>query len=322
MTEAAERVAPAPGGREAPRHHTMNRQEGALLLGLSAIWGGSFFFYKVLGETLPPFTLVLGRIGIAALVLNLVLAGRGQALGLGAPWGKLTVLGVMNCAIPFSLFAWGETHISSGMAAMLNATVPLFGVLLARVMAGEPLGWGRASGVVLGMAGVAVLVGPAALRGAAGNLLGDGACVLASLSYAFAGQYSRRLRTLGFLQVATGQLTAGALVLLPIAAVVDRFWTLPTPGPVTWSALAGISLLCTAFAYVLFFRLVATAGPTNAMLVTFLQPVSAFALGWLFLGEQAPSRAVGGMALIGLGMVAIDGRLWAAWRGRKQGLIF
>ena len=295
----------------AATHRPMNAGEGGILLGLSVLWGSSFFFYKVLGGALPTFTIVLGRMGIAAVVLNLVLLARGEWFRRGAPWGQLLVLGVLNCVVPFGLFAWGETQISSGMAAMLNATTPLFAVLMAHVVTrAEKLTWLRAGGVGLGMCGVAVLVGPTAVAGARGHLLGDGACLAAAFTYAVAGQYARRLRGVPFLQVATGQLTAGALVLLPVAAVVDRFWALPMPGVGIWLSLAGIAVLCTALAYILFFRLMATAGPTNAMLVTFLLPISALLLGWLFLGEAVPARAFGGMALIGAGLALMDGRLF------------
>jgi len=284
-------------------HRPMNADEGLTLLALSVLWGSSFFFYKVLGTALPSFTIVLGRIGIAALVLNLALVLRGETLGREAPWGKLAVLGVLNCVIPFSLFAWGETHVTSGMAAMLNATTPLFAVLMAHVATdNEKLTWQRLGGVALGLAGVAVLVGRAALVGARGDLLGDGACLLAAFTYSVAGQYGRRLRGMKPLQVATGQLTAGTILLLPIAAAVDRFWMLPAPPWPIVGSLLGIALLCTALAYFLFFRLMATAGPTNAMLVTFLLPISALLLGWAFLGEQVPLRAIWGMLLIGAGL--------------------
>ncbi len=299
----------------------MDLREGGLLLALSVLWGSSFFFYKVLDGGLPPFTIVLGRVGLAALALNLVLAARGQALGWRAPWGRFAVLGLLNSVVPFSLFAWGETQVTSGMAAMLNATTPLFAVLLAHWLTSERLSWGRAAGVVLGLAGVGVLVGPAALRGATGNLLGEGACVLAAFSYALGGQYQRRLQGVAFLQVATGQLTAGAALVLPLATVTDRFWLLPAPGLAVWASLGGIALLGTALAYVLFYRLVATAGATNAMLVTFLLPVSALLLGWAFLGEAVPGRAYGGMVLIGAGLAAIDGRAGRALfseRRKKQ----
>ncbi len=291
----------------------MNRSELLILLALSVLWGSSFFFYKVLGVALPPLTVALGRVALAAAMLNLVLAARRQSLGRRAPWGRLLVLGVLNSAVPFTLFAWAEMRISSGMAAMLNATTPLFAVLLAHVLSRtERLTWARGAGVALGMAGVAVLVGPAAWQaGGAGRLWGDAACVAASLSYALAGQFNRTLRGLAPLQVAAGQLTTGAVVLLPVAALCDRFWTLPAPAASVWAALLGMALLCTALAYMLFFRLMATAGAVNAMLVTFLLPITALLLGWAVLGEPVPARAVFGMILVGAGLLAIDGRLGA-----------
>ncbi len=294
----------------------MQRGEWLLLLGLSGLWGSSFFFFKILGLALPTLTIVLGRVGLAALVLNIVLLIQRRPMSRAMPWGRFVLLGVLNSVVPFSLFAWGETRVTSGMAAMLNATTPLFAVLLAHRLGTERLNWARASGVLSGLAGVAVLIGPSALRSATASLPGDAACLLAALSYAVGGQFVRRLSHLPALQVATGQLTAGALVLLPLAALVDRFWTLPAPSAQSWAALAGIALLCTALAYMMFFRLAATAGANNAMLVTFLLPISALLLGWLFLGEPVPGRAYAGMALIGLGLAALDGRLWRRlWRG-------
>ncbi len=321
-TEAeAPSLAVTPSASPPHTHRAMNAPEWALLLALSCVWGSSFFFYKILDAALPPFTIVLGRIGLAATALNLVLLARGQPLTRAAPWPQLAILGVLNCVLPFTLFAWAETHISSGMAAMLNATTPLFSVLLAHTLRHEKLTVPRAAGVASGLLGVAILIGPTALRGAAANLAGDLACIVASFSYAAAGQYGRRLRHLPALQVATGQLTAGTILLLPLAILADRIWTLPAPSADTWAALAGISLLCTALAYALFFRLTATAGPTNAMLVTFLLPLSALILGWLLLHEPVPTRTYPGMLLIGLGLAAIDGRALVFLR-QKQGLLF
>ena len=287
----------------------MDGSEWLLLLALSGLWGSSFFFYKVLGHALPPLTIVLGRVGLAALVLNVVLLARGTPLGWAMPWSSFVLLGVLNSAVPFTLFAWGETRISSGMAAMLNAATPVFSILLAHALGRERLTWGRTAGVVLCLGGVAVLIGPTALAGAAAGLAGEAACLVAALSYAVAGQFARRLSRLPALQVATGQLTASALVMLPLAAIADRFWLLPAPALGTWAALAGIALLGTALAYILFFRIMATAGATNAMLVTFLLPISALLLGRIFLGELIPVRAYAGMALIGAGLAAIDGRV-------------
>ena len=291
----------------------MGGREWTMLLILSAVWGSSFFFYKVLVDVLPPLTVVLGRVGLAAVALNLVLLARRDPLrATPVQWCRFAVLGLLNNAIPFALFAWGETRITSGLASILNATTPIFGVLVAHAATeDERLNWGKAAGVAFGFLGVTVLTGPAALAGR-GNLAGEGACLLAALSYSLGGVYGRRFRALPALKVATGQITAATLLLLPVAAVVDRPWTLPPPSPATWAALLGIALLCTAFAYLLFFRILAAAGATNLFLVTFLLPVSALLLGYFALGERLRPEGFAGMALIGLGLAAIDGRLAAA----------
>ncbi len=294
----------------------MNSGEWLLLLALSGLWGSSFFFYKVLGHALPSLTIVLGRVGLAAVVLNAVLVVRGTPLTRAMPWGYFLLLGVLNSALPFSLFAWGETRVASGMAAMLNTATPVLSIVLAALLGREALSWAKAAGVVLNLGGVAILIGPTALAGAAGALAGEAACLGAALSYAVGGQFARRLQHLPALQVATGQQTAAALVILPLAALADRFWLLPMPTAGTWAALAGIALLCTALAYFLFFRIIATAGATNAMLVTFLLPVSALLLGRVFLGEPIPTRAYAGMALIGIGLASIDGRVLRLTRTR------
>ena len=181
----------------------------------------------------------------------------------------------------------------------------------------ERLTWARAIGVVFGVLGVVVLVGPDAVRGLASeNLPGDAACLLAALSYAFAGIYGRRFKGLPSLHVATGQITGATLVMLPIAAVTERFWALPPPSATAWGAFAGIALLCTVLAYILYFRILSTAGATNLLLVTFLLPISALLLGGLILGERIQPTAFLGMALIGAALAAIDGRAIAAVRPR------
>ncbi len=287
----------------------MGGRDWVSLLVLSWLWGSSFLFFKVLGHSLPPFTIVLGRLAVAAFVLNLVLATRGQGLRRSMQWRDFAVLGALNSVVPFTLFAWGETFITSGMAAMLNATTPLWAVLLAHAVRTERLTWARAAGVALGLSGVAVLVGPAAVLGVRAGLPGMAACLLAAAFYAVSGQYVRRLRAVPPLQVAAGQLTAGALIVLPLAAGFERFWRLPVPDLTIWGALGGLSVLGTAAAYMLFYRLVASAGATRAMLVTFLLPVTGLLLGWAVLGEAVPGRAWPGMALIGAGLAAIDGGL-------------
>ena len=288
----------------------MGGAEWGMLGLLSLVWGGSFFFYKVLVQALPPFTVVLGRMAIAALALNLWLAARRERLPLDPKlWAGLLLAGVLNNALPFSCFAFSEQRITSGLAAILNATTPLFGVLVgAALRTGARLTPARAAAVAVGLLGVTVLVGPSALRGG-GDLPSELACLLAALSYAFGGFYARRFSWMGSLKLAAGQTTAAAAIMLPLAADADRFWTLSPPGASTWAALLGIGLLSTAFAYFLFFRILERAEPTDLMLVTFLVPISALALGVLFLGEPVKPQAFAGMALIGLSLVVIDGRL-------------
>ncbi len=283
-----------------------------MLLTLAVLWGSSFFFFKVMVAALPPFTVVLGRVGLSALILNVWLVLRRNYMPTSArAWGTFVAMGVLNNVIPFTLIVFGETRIASGLASILNATTPIFTVLAAHwFTANERLTLGKIAGVVAGFAGVAVLIGPGVLAGLdSGNLIGEAACLLAAVSYAFAGIYGRRFKSFDPIKVATGQITGSTLVLIPLAIFVDHPWTLSMPGAGVWGAMISIAVLCTVIAYILYFRILATAGASNLLLVTFLLPVSALLLGWLVLGENIAPRAFGGMALIGLGLAAIDGRL-------------
>jgi drug/metabolite transporter (DMT)-like permease len=238
---------------------------------------------------------------------------RGLAMPRGrAIWGSFFAMGLLNNAIPFSLIVWGQSHIASGVAAIMNASTPLFTALLAHWLTqDERLTAGRLIGVALGLAGVAAMMGGAALGGTRASVAGQAACLAAAVSYALAGIYGRRFRALGVppLATATGQVTASSLILLPLALLADRPWTLAAPGTATLLALVGVAALSTALAYVVFFRLLASAGATNLLLVTFLIPVTAILLGVMVLGETLLPRHLLGMALIGLGLGAIDGRL-------------
>ena len=237
-------------------------------------------------------------------------------MGLSLPadsrvWAAFVGMGILNNVVPFSLIVFGQTRIGSGLAAILNATTPLFAVVVAHLAApGERLTPARLAGVALGLLGVVAMVGPAALHGLGGALAAQVACLAAALSYAVAGLYGRRFQALGVAPPATaaGMLTASAALIAPLALLVDRPWTLPWPGPAAVAALLGLAALSTALAYLLYFRLLASAGATNLLLVTFLIPVSAVALGVLVLGEAIAARQVLGMALIGAGLAAIDGR--------------
>ncbi|GAB4444618.1 MAG: DMT family transporter [Chloroflexi bacterium OHK40] len=289
----------------------MGPTEWGLLLLLSLLWGGSFFFSKVALAELPPFSVVLARVGIAAAALNAAILLSDQRMPADRHlWGRFAVMGLINNLIPFSLIFYGQTQIPSGLAAILNATTPLWTVLLAHWLTrDERLTPNRLAGVLIGFVGVIILLGPELLGGLGVQALAQLAVVGAAVSYAFAGIFGKGFRGIPPLVTATGQVTATAAMMLPIALLVDRTWALPAPTLVTWGALLGLALLSTALAYGIYFRLLATAGATNLLLVTFLIPVSALLLGTLILDERLAPGDFVGMAAIGLGLTAIDGRL-------------
>jgi drug/metabolite transporter (DMT)-like permease len=305
-----------------PINTSMGLTEWSLLLGLSVLWGGSFFFVGVAVDGLPPFTIVLLRVGLAAVVLHLAL----RLMGLRMPgerriWMAFFGMGFLNNLIPFSLIVWGQTHIASGLASILNATTPLFSVVVAHwLTSDEKLTRGRLAGIVVGIAGVIVIIGPGALRGLGTNVAAQLAILGASLSYAFGAVFGRRFRAMGITPqvTATGQVTASTVLLLPLALLVDRPWTLAMPGMEIWAAVAGLAVLSTALAYIIYFRILASSGATNILLVTFLIPVSAILLGVTILGESLQPQHFAGMLLIGLGLAAIDGRLLRLRRQAPQ----
>lgn len=288
-----------------------------LLLGiLSVLWGGSFLFIKVAVAEIPPLVLVLARVALAAAVLQLVLRASGQGLDLGrSVWLSFFGMGVLNNLIPFSLIFWGQAQIQVGLASILNATTPLFGVLMAHLLTQDekatPL---KAAGIVTGFSGVAILMGPDALSGLGGNLLPQLACIGATVSYALSSIYGRRFRNLPPLVTATGQLSATTVMMVPIVAVFSPPWHLPWPSaPVIWSVVA-LATISTALAYAIFFRIMKTAGGSNVNLVTFLIPPSAILMGALILNEALLPRHFAGMAVIFAGLALIDGRVARVFR--------
>ncbi len=298
----------------------MTLTEWGLLIFLSVLWGGSFFFNRIAVAELPPFTVVAARVTLAALVLGLVIARRGPALpGSAAVWRAFLVMGLLNNAVPFSLIVWGQSHIASGVAAILNASTPIFTVILAhRLTEDERLTPERLAGVLFGLTGVAVMMGGGLLHGAGIDLLAQGACLLAAISYAISSIYGRRFRRMGVpaLSTAFGSLACSALMLLPMSLLVDRPWSLPAPGVPVLGALVGLAVLSTALAYLVFYRLLATVGATNLTLVTLLVPVTAILLGVLVLHEQLLPRHFAGIGLIAFGLACIDGRP-VAWLRRE-----
>lgn len=283
------------------------------LLSLSVLWGGSFFFAKVALAELQPLTVVFCRVCFAALALNIVLAVSGRPLfRAGAPWRSFVAMGLLNNLLPFGLIFWGQTQIASGLASILNATTPLFTLVVAHFTTqDERISGSKLVALLVGLCGVAVLVGPS-LPASGQSTAGQFACLGAALSYAFAGIYGRRFRSMAVapLDAAAGQVTASTMLILPIMLMVDRPWAMAAfPSDIAWAALGGLALLSTALAYVLYFRILAEAGPTNLLLVTFLIPVTAILLGALFLDERLLPRQFAGMLLIGLALALLDGRI-------------
>jgi drug/metabolite transporter (DMT)-like permease len=292
---------------------TMNRSDWLILLTLAVIWGGAFFFIGVAVKHVPPLTYVWLRLTIAAVAMWIYVKARIGSLGLPRQvWGAIVLLAVLNNALPFALFGWGQTHIASGLASILNATTPIWGVVVAHFLTqDERMSPRKTVGVLLGFGGVATMIGPALLSNIGTNALAQLACVTASLSYALAAVWARRFRRIGVAPIAvtTGQLTAGALIMLPVSMIVDQPWTHAFPPISAWAAITALALFCTAFGYVLYFRLIDHAGATNALLVTLLVPPVAILLGALFLSETLAPQDFLGLALIALGLAAIDGRL-------------
>jgi len=290
----------------------MNRREWAMLVTLSVLWGGSFFFAEIALESLPPLTIVTLRVGLAAITLWLVVLALKLPIPNSTPiWIAFLTMGLLNNVLPFSLIVWGQSQISSGLAAILNATAPLFGVIVAGILlrdeSATPL---KIMGVVVGFAGVIVMMDLSSI--ATSSLLAQLAILAAALSYACASVYGRRFKATGLnpILVAAGQVTGSTLLLLPIALWVDGNDPYANVPAKVWAAIISLAVFSTAAAYILYFKLLASAGATNILLVTLLVPVSAILLGWLFLEESLQTPHVIGMAMIALGLSAIDGRLW------------
>ena len=298
----------------------MGRLEWSLLVLLGILWGGSFFFGEVALAELQPFTIVLGRVSLAAVALVILVYLLGHRLPADPRlWGAFFIMGALNNLIPFSLIVWGQTQIASGFAAILNATTPLFTVILAHLLTKEEkMNINKIFGALFGLAGVTFMIGPEIVDGLELYDLGQIAILGAALSYSFAGLFGRRFKDQPPIVTASGQVTATTAMMLPIVLVFDQPWTLPTPSAVTVGSVVTLALLCTALAYVIYFRILATAGATNLLLVTFLVPVSAVLLGVLILGEELASKHVIGMSLIALGLASVDGRLLSYLKTRWQ----
>lgn len=288
----------------------MNAGQWGMVVAVGALFGSSFLFVNVAVAELPPLTLAAARALLAAPVIWLALRLGGVRLPRpGRGWIPLLIIGALTGAIPFSAIALGQRHIDSGLAGILFGAIPMFTILGSHVLlADERLSVDKVLGALIGLGGVVLVIGPEALQGLGEQVFGQAITLVAALSYALGGIYGRMRTDVPPLLQAAGQTMGGALILVPIALVVDAPWTL-APAPLALGALVALGVVSTALPSLLFFRLIGTVGATNTSLATFFIPVTAVALGALVLAERLPPLAFAGLALILLGAAVINGRL-------------
>ena len=284
--------------------------EWMLLVGLSILWGGSYLFMKLAVLTVPLFTIVLGRVSIAALALLIVLTISGTGIPKGRRiWLAFFGMGIFNNVIPMSLIVFSQNSISVGLASILNSITPLFTILVAHMTTNdERLTFRKLVGISFGIMGVVMLMGPELVDNFGVAALGEWACLGAALSYACANTFGRRFVQLGTkpMQTAFGQVVASTVILAPLVIVVDQPWTISNPGFLPVHSILALGLFCTALAYVIYFQILARSGATAIALVTFMIPPSAILMGWLALGEQISSQDFLGMSLIGVGLFSVN----------------
>jgi drug/metabolite transporter (DMT)-like permease len=289
----------------------MDERDWSRLVFLSVLWGGTFFFTGVALKELPPLTLVCIRLSLATLILLPVLRINRIPFPKGiAGWWPFAVMALINNVIPFSLIVMGQTYIPGGTAAVVNATTPVFTVLVAAAFGEERLILRRVAGVLLGLCGVVILKG-FEFDLASKQTIGVALCLGATTCFGFSALWARRkLAGAPPIGAATFQLASGALMMLVLASSFDRPWQLQMPGMVTWLAVLGLAALSTALAFILFFQIIERSGASNVMLVTLLVPVSAILLGYFFLGERIDAREIVGAFVIASALLVMDGRVF------------
>jgi drug/metabolite transporter (DMT)-like permease len=280
-----------------------------LLVALGAVWGSSFMLIKLALATIPPLTVATGRVAIGALALIAVVAVQREPWPTtGRSWLLLGTMGVLGNVIPFSLINWGETRIDSGLAAILMSTVPLATIVLAPAFVrDEPITMGKIAGVILGMLGVVVLIGPGALTGSHGELLGQIAVTAAAVSYALNGLVARQLPQMPVAVMSAGALVCATIAGLPLTLAVDQPWQL-APSSLSLAALVGLGVINTAGGYLLLFWLTRRTGAGFASFNNFLVPLFGLAWGILLLSERPSPAALLGLMLIFAGLAAV--RMW------------
>ncbi|MEP3277990.1 MAG: DMT family transporter [Stappiaceae bacterium] len=301
---------------EAPK--TMDTQDWSLLILLSVLWGGAYFFTGVAVKELPPLTLVLARVFLAAIALVPLFWYAGHALPRSfSAWFPFLGMGLLNNVLPFGFIFAGQTQITVGLASIINAMTPLFTVIVMASFREERLTLYRVIGVVMGLVGVAVLRGFDGDLGGA-QTLGILLCMAAALCYGFAALWGRKhLAGVPPLKSATCQLLCSTLIMAVIVSFIDQPWTLPAPSQSVVLSVVGLAVFSTALAYIVFFKILVRAGASNVMLVTLLIPITALALGNVFLGEPIRSKEIIGALIIGAGLLFIDGRVINRLMGKR-----
>lgn len=289
---------------------SMKPTEWAMLVLLSIFWGGAFFFVEIALRGFQPLALVFLRVTIAALILLLVAYIRGHRIPTSLKtWGAYFVMGALNNALPFSLIVWGQTRIDSGVASILNATTPIFTVLLAHFLTSdEHLTIRKFIGVLIGFCGVFLMMSPELQNGFSWRGLGLIAVLGAAISYSLAGIFGKRFKQEHPMVTSTGMLICSSIMMAPLAIFSGSLGA-SVLSPQAIAAVLGIAAISTAMAYLLYFRILASAGATNVLLVTFLIPVSALLLGIGVLGEVIHVFEYAGMGGIFMGLIVIDGRV-------------
>lgn len=289
---------------------TMDGQDWGLLILLSVLWGGAYFFAGVAVRELPPLTVVLARVFLAVVALLPLFWYFGHSLPKSfSDWRPFIGMGLLNNVLPFGLIFIGQTQITVGLSSIINAMTPLFTVIVMASFQQERLTVNRIIGVLLGVVGVAVLRG---IEGPvdASQTLGIALCLLGALSYGFAALWGRKyLVGVAPLKSATCQLMCSTMIMIVVVSLLDQPWKLDAPSLNTvWSVVA-LAVFGTAMAYIVFFKILVRAGPSNVMLVTLLIPITALILGNVFLGEAIQSKEIIGALIIATGLLFIDGRL-------------
>ncbi|MEM7651502.1 MAG: DMT family transporter, partial [Pseudomonadota bacterium] len=298
----------------------MDLTSWSILLGLAIVWGGSFFFVELALFDFKPLTIVAVRVSLAAILLHIFMKLTGKHWPKSITFFKMVILmGIVNNVMPFTLLVWSQTHITGGLAAILNGTTPVFTVLVAHFMTSdERITPEKITAVLLGFIGVSIIIGPSAFSVTGAHFLAQIAPLGAALCYAVSTTFGRKFKAMDVRPsvIATGQLTTAAIILVPLALIFDQPWHNTAPAISSILALLALASVSTALAYIAYFRFLERSGATNLTLVTFLVPISAVLLGKIFLDEALLLQHWIGMGFIGLCFVVLDGRPLKALKSR------